>query len=495
MHLRIKSLSFIPMVGLLLGGCAGFGGQASIPTATPASLPEPPQVVADGKVLPINSAELRFLSPGLVAEIMVAEGDQVAKDAPLARLDSAEFALSLEQARAALVHAQASYEQLAAGASPDAIAAAEAAAAAAAAAARQVAGNVSASDLAAARADLAEARAILAQLQAGPKEDEIKQARAVLTQSQADLQTQRDALSAAKNDAELDVQQAANTLRDAQSTYSRIYWDNREKEKLPGDLPQADIDAEEIALRAVSSAEAALAQAQVALENAHQAEVSGVQSAQSQVSQAESRLNVLLAGADADKIAGARARVANAEAALAQLTGASRAGAVDAAEAAAEQAQANLSEIQSGPRDVDLAVAMAQVKSAAVVVRQAELALDRATLHAPLAGTVVAINLTPGELTPEEPAMVIADMSVWKIETNDLTELDVVNVNLGDNVTLSFDALPDLTLSGVVTDIKRLGETYQGDVIYTVVIKPASWDARLRWNMTATVSISGESDT
>jgi HlyD family secretion protein len=41
----------------------------------------------------------------------------------------------------------------------------------------------------------------------------------------------------------------------------------------------------------------------------------------------------------------------------------------------------------------------------------------------------------------------------------------------------------------VVADIKGLGSTYQGDVIYTVVIRPQSWDPRLRWNMTATVTI------
>jgi HlyD family secretion protein len=62
-------------------------------------------------------------------------------------------------------------------------------------------------------------------------------------------------------------------------------------------------------------------------------------------------------------------------------------------------------------------------------------------------------------------------------------------VRLGDQVTLSFDALPDLTLSGRVTDIKGLGASFQGDVIYTVVIAPESWDERLRWNMTATVTI------
>ena len=124
-----------------------------------------------------------------------------------------------------------------------------------------------------------------------------------------------------------------------------------------------------------------------------------------------------------------------------------------------------------------------------MAVRQAELAIERATLRAPFAGTIVAINIKADEITPAGPAIVLADTSAWKIETSDLTELDIVAVRLSDQVTLSFDALPDLTLQGTVTEIKGLGTSFQGDVIYTVVIKPSSWDPRLRWNMTATVTI------
>jgi HlyD family secretion protein len=489
MRTHISHLWLLPIAGLLLSGCAGLGGTAAAPTATPDAAPPPARVVADGKILPARSADLRFLGPGLVGEIMVAEGDHVAEGAPLARLDSAELELNAEHARAALTQAQAAYEQLAAGAAPDTIAAAEASLAQAQAGARQVVGSVSPSDLAAARADLAQARAAQAQLQAGPKADAIKQARAALAQAQADLQSQRDALAAAKGAADLGVQQAANALRDAQDAYSRTYWDNRKAEGQPGDLSQTQKDAEESARRTVQNAEAALAQARLDLEQARQAEVSGIASATARVGQAQASLDLLLTGADADQIAGARARVAAAEAALARLTGDARSGAVDAADAAVQQAQANLSQLKAGPRSVDLAVAKAQVQAAAVAVRQAELAIERATLRAPFAGTVVAIHLKAGELTPAEPAIVIAETSAWKIETSDLTELDIVAVNLGDQVTLSFDALPDLTLQGIVTDIKGLGSTYQGDVIYTVVVKPSGWDPRLRWNMTATVTI------
>jgi HlyD family secretion protein len=85
--------------------------------------------------------------------------------------------------------------------------------------------------------------------------------------------------------------------------------------------------------------------------------------------------------------------------------------------------------------------------------------------------------------------VILADLSSWQIETEDLTELNVVRVREGDAVTISFDALPGFELPGTVSAIEPLGANRQGDIVYTVVVTPDSWDERLRWNMTATVQI------
>jgi len=45
-------------------------------------------------------------------------------------------------------------------------------------------------------------------------------------------------------------------------------------------------------------------------------------------------------------------------------------------------------------------------------------------------------------------------------------------------------------LAGVVSRIKAIGKNSQGDIVYTVVVAPQQADARLRWNMTATVKIA-----
>ena len=54
---------------------------------------------------------------------------------------------------------------------------------------------------------------------------------------------------------------------------------------------------------------------------------------------------------------------------------------------------------------------------------------------------------------------------------------------------MTFDAIPGLELSGHVSQIKPYGDTRQGDIVYTVTITPDQQDERLRWNMTAKVSI------
>ncbi|MGB4977506.1 MAG: multidrug transporter, partial [Anaerolineae bacterium] len=66
----------------------------------------------------------------------------------------------------------------------------------------------------------------------------------------------------------------------------------------------------------------------------------------------------------------------------------------------------------------------------------------------------------------------------------------VVKVSAGDTVKLTFDAIPDLEMTGKVLAIGSLGVSKQGDITYKVVVAPEKSDSRLRWNMTASVTLS-----
>lgn len=183
---------------LLLTGCAVPG--AFSPTPSPQTRVEivAPRVVADGRIVPVRSAELRFLTSGVVEAILVEEGQTVDAGAPLARLDSAEFEVAVDRSRAALDEARAQYELLREPADPEAVAAAEAQLAQAEALARQTRGRVTSADVRAARDELAQARALLARLLVGARSTEVEQARAALAQARANLEAQRAILSAAK---------------------------------------------------------------------------------------------------------------------------------------------------------------------------------------------------------------------------------------------------------------------------------------------------------
>ena len=60
----------------------------------------------------------------------------------------------------------------------------------------------------------------------------------------------------------------------------------------------------------------------------------------------------------------------------------------------------------------------------------------------------------------------------------------------GDAATVSFEALPDLVLTGHVDLIQVRGTGDAGNVVFAVAIKPDTHNPQLRWNMTATVRIT-----
>ena len=136
--------------------------------------------------------------------------------------------------------------------------------------------------------------------------------------------------------------------------------------------------------------------------------------------------------------------------------------------------------------------AKADVDRAQAVVDQLKATLAQATLTTPVSGTVIVVNVAPGETAnPGQVIIVIADLSHMRIETTDLSERDIPAVQIGQTASVFIDAL-NKSFDGKVVDIDRQSETVGGDVTYKVTIDLEQQPAGLRWGMSAEVTIQTE---
>jgi len=162
---------------------------------------------------------------------------------------------------------------------------------------------------------------------------------------------------------------------------------------------------------------------------------------------------------------------------------------IAAAAASVQAIQARLDQLKSEAAGTAVDTHAAAVQQAEAALLAAQVALAQADLRAPMGGTVARIDLKPGErVGPGAVVAVIADLSSWQVETDDLTEIDVPAVSAGQPVTVKVDALPDVALKGEVESIGALFEERSGDVTYPVKIRLLEADPRLRWGMTVAVT-------
>ncbi len=138
-----------------------------------------------------------------------------------------------------------------------------------------------------------------------------------------------------------------------------------------------------------------------------------------------------------------------------------------------------------------LKLAELRLQSAQSAQAAAQAALDNLTLEAPFAGSVIDINVLPGELTGTSNwAVLLADTRTWYVRTSDLTELEVVQIEPGQAAELVPDALTELTLDGVVVEISDTYRTQTGDILYDVRLRLDAPDSRLKWGMTFEITFS-----
>jgi HlyD family secretion protein len=431
MHAKVFTLTTALI--LLMGGTSACAAGAGTPGPDPSPTPpvQPARVVvAEGIVVPVQHSDLSFQVGGRIVAIQVEEGEAVTAGQLLAQLDDSIYQAGLAQAQAGLAQAQANLNNVLAPPTPAQIAQAQALVDGAQAALAQLVAGPTEQDIAIAKAQVAQAQAQLNQVLAGTRDEDLQAASAQMLQAQADVQ-----IAQANYD--------KNVFGDPK--IAEPYGIALEKATLAYDAAKAQYDK---LVNGATSQNIAVARA-------------GVQVA-------EASLAKVLAGATPDQIAQAMANVANAKAGLARL--------------------------RAGATDEQIAIGRASVTMAQQQVNLAQAQLAQTRLVAPFDGTIGARHVDVGQtVAPGAPAFSLGTVPRWQIETDNLSQIDIINVREGAEVSIKVDALPDETFTGRVVRITPQSQTQAGDVIYQVLIDILSGDTfRLRWGMTGFVYIQAD---
>ena len=142
----------------------------------------------------------------------------------------------------------------------------------------------------------------------------------------------------------------------------------------------------------------------------------------------------------------------------------------------------------------EIAQARARLRQAELTMAQLELQLQGAELRAPFDGVISAVYLHPGEWgRPGVPVVEIIDTTRWYVETRNVSELTIGQVQVGQEARVEVLALRSETLRGRVDTISPVAVVQQGDTTYTLMIELEPTDLNLRPGMNVQVEILSES--
>ncbi|HQV69044.1 MAG: HlyD family efflux transporter periplasmic adaptor subunit [Anaerolineae bacterium] len=374
---------------------------------------------------------------GRVIESKIEEGQPVKAGQVLAKLDDASLQAQYAQAKAAVQAAQANYDLLAAGPTPEQVKQAQAALMIATANYSRTIGGGRDSDVAAAQAALNAASAAYAKVKGGATTEDIAVVEASMRSAKAALDT-------------------------AQFAYDNAF---RQNPAAIGASPTA------LALQQATNAYAA----------------------------AKAQYDKVTKPADAAQLAAAYQQVESTRAALEKVNGQARDFDIASAQAQIQQAQAALDALNNGPRPQQLDAAKAQIASAQAVMQGIEVQLKKTIIAAPMDGVLLTRNIEPGEMaSPGAAVFSIGRLDTLELVVY-LPEDRFALVKQGQAATVHVDAYSGRDFAATVLRIADKAEftprnvsTADGrkDTVYAVTLSIANPDNALKAGMPADVTFS-----
>jgi multidrug efflux pump subunit AcrA (membrane-fusion protein) len=136
----------------------------------------------------------------------------------------------------------------------------------------------------------------------------------------------------------------------------------------------------------------------------------------------------------------------------------------------------DVAEAQVTSAELSVTSAQSQVESASLSLQQAKDTAAKRQVVASMDGVVTQVNVQDGD----------------SLSSTGSSQGGSSSVKVGQKATLTFDALPDLTLTGKVTGIDNSGTVNQGVVSYNVTLVPDSTAPSVKGGMTVTADIITE---
>ena len=145
-------------------------------------------------------------------------------------------------------------------------------------------------------------------------------------------------------------------------------------------------------------------------------------------------------------------------------------------------AERQYARVKDGPDPDDITMAEARISAA-------QASLDAAFITSPFDGVITVLEMLPGDLiAPNSLAFRIDNLDTLLVDVA-ISEVDIIQINVGQPVTLSFDAILGNEYTGEVVDVSPVGNLQQGLVSFEVTIKLVDADEEVRPGLTAGVQI------
>jgi len=142
----------------------------------------------------------------------------------------------------------------------------------------------------------------------------------------------------------------------------------------------------------------------------------------------------------------------------------------------------------TGINPIDLQIAQNNIKKKESALADLKAKLADYAIRAPFAGIITKVNVKKGDSTSAGTTLTTL-ITRQKIAEVSLNEVDVAKIKVGQKVTLAFDAVEGLSITGEVAEIDAIGTVTQGVVNYNVKIVFDTQDEGVKPGMSVSAAI------